>query len=969
MVVVGLKNLPTLCYAYFNPPTIKCGTLSSIVDFLIDHANSPNNSLYLHTLFLMFHQFSNADSLFQILRNKYDSLLQRDSAPPFEAYLHLLKFWLTREDVYCWDDPQLLQHMSDLLKHISANPPPHFHTHFHFLSHVLDNTHNKKKKGSPPVQAKEDIEEKKEEKKFSESPYHKMERFVFDQIGYSKQRAIQLAYLLTMFDQKQFKRVTLKEFVGLRWSKDDGREAPNLRAMIFRFNAISTWIATSLVFSAGQEERNHKITFFFHLSEALFRLNNYTALLCLSSAFQGTPFHKLKKEGLVVVPKGFEVFTEEVKQLWNENAKKYRQLLQSAIKSKTSVVPYVGTHLTDLTFGEEGKVFVTHEEKGRKEEKKEGEENIRKHINWSKKVMLMEWIQTLRDARNSAYVTYFPSQVASSENISVKAEPSTVYKVKNNISDVSVGSISTPKLQRNLFARESYKTVNEKTVKNIKDTKSLHKNEDATNSLLPASKESLQQVKEINDPLAMMKEIGLKEIDEATFESVLDNCHGLPSTMLENIVSEMIVNRKTVPLRPFHFYYQLSLTSTTKIAFVVLSASFDALLSLLDTQKCFSKEAREKLEGIYKLLSKPETRVKMWKDCDVSLHASLHFLAEKVTRLLVHVSSFESLDVELAKKINFLCTLCFTLPENLFKQEESQPISLVDSLHILNSLSHSQSLQESFLSLLGCCRKWDEALTFFKTFDTQLHGFFPVSQSLSQCHLAEYFNSQPKVVKTFEDLWKRWEVICPLKQVVMKELKKYLNVQKEAESVRQHLVDLKKKQSQVSQKLAANLETEVEALRKIQTTVASEIKADSFEALLLELEREKERIKKSLASIKMDKQCEQVDYTNRNLCFLTDKLLPFLLSRWKDREESMRDSEKVILSPDEVSEVFLACFTNIHQSLEEKKKACQSETELCSKLEPLSRSLKTISEKVSKSNMVNSRMIERMRVIMGNEKK
>jgi hypothetical protein len=43
MAVVGLKNKPSLCYSLFNPPTIRCGTLESIVSFIIDNVNKIEN--------------------------------------------------------------------------------------------------------------------------------------------------------------------------------------------------------------------------------------------------------------------------------------------------------------------------------------------------------------------------------------------------------------------------------------------------------------------------------------------------------------------------------------------------------------------------------------------------------------------------------------------------------------------------------------------------------------------------------------------------------------------------------------------------------------------------------------------------------------------------------------------------------------------------------------------------------------
>ena len=54
MAVVGLKNKPTLCYSLFNPPTIKCGTLESIVGFIFDNMGKSKFQSFYYLFYFIF---------------------------------------------------------------------------------------------------------------------------------------------------------------------------------------------------------------------------------------------------------------------------------------------------------------------------------------------------------------------------------------------------------------------------------------------------------------------------------------------------------------------------------------------------------------------------------------------------------------------------------------------------------------------------------------------------------------------------------------------------------------------------------------------------------------------------------------------------------------------------------------------------------------------------------------------------
>jgi len=70
-----------------------------------------------------------------------------------------------------------------------------------------------------------------------------------------------IAQHITFVDHSLFKAITMKEIFCMSWSKDI-TSAPNLHALIRRWNNLSNWVTSELEFSKQERKKKNKIIYF-----------------------------------------------------------------------------------------------------------------------------------------------------------------------------------------------------------------------------------------------------------------------------------------------------------------------------------------------------------------------------------------------------------------------------------------------------------------------------------------------------------------------------------------------------------------------------------------------------------------------------------------------------------------------------------------------------------------------------------
>eukprot|EP01102_Stenamoeba_stenopodia_P006360 TRINITY_DN1744_c0_g3_i1.p1 TRINITY_DN1744_c0_g3~~TRINITY_DN1744_c0_g3_i1.p1 ORF type:complete len:906 (-),score=236.37 TRINITY_DN1744_c0_g3_i1:10-2727(-) len=162
-----------------------------------------------------------------------------------------------------------------------------------------------------------------------------------------------IAKQLTLLEFSNYKVIQPRECLNQAWNKSDKEiNAPNIVNMIKRTNAVPLWVATEIVFCDKPKQRSNLVKLFISIAEKCRSLNNFNAVMEISSGLQLSAIYRLKRTWEGVPQKSMAAF-EEMKELMkvSSNWKAYREALK---KCNPPCVPYLGVYLTDLTFTEDG---------------------------------------------------------------------------------------------------------------------------------------------------------------------------------------------------------------------------------------------------------------------------------------------------------------------------------------------------------------------------------------------------------------------------------------------------------------------------------------------------------------------------------------------------------------------------------------------------------------------------------------
>ncbi|KAJ6248620.1 ras guanine nucleotide exchange factor i-related [Anaeramoeba flamelloides] len=163
----------------------------------------------------------------------------------------------------------------------------------------------------------------------------------------------EIARQLTLLEFNIYQKIRPPELLNLAWSKTKLKyRAPNVIALIHRFNEVSAWVVTTILKHERVRERARIIMSFCKIAEYLRSLNNYNGVMAIVSGFENSAIWRLKYTFEEVPKRNHEIIQELKKELSSDNSYRYyRSLLR---KVDPPCIPYLGVYLTDLTFIEEG---------------------------------------------------------------------------------------------------------------------------------------------------------------------------------------------------------------------------------------------------------------------------------------------------------------------------------------------------------------------------------------------------------------------------------------------------------------------------------------------------------------------------------------------------------------------------------------------------------------------------------------
>jgi len=164
----------------------------------------------------------------------------------------------------------------------------------------------------------------------------------------------EIARQLTLIEWKLWSAIRPYEFLNLAWTKKDkDTRAGNVLAMIERFNYVSGWVATTIIFCENPKQRVKITQKFVDIAHKLYLMNNFNGLMAILSGLNRGPVYRLRQTFAAVEAKDSKKIFSEV-QLATASDKSYACLRRAIRNANPPCLPYLGMYLTDMTFIEEG---------------------------------------------------------------------------------------------------------------------------------------------------------------------------------------------------------------------------------------------------------------------------------------------------------------------------------------------------------------------------------------------------------------------------------------------------------------------------------------------------------------------------------------------------------------------------------------------------------------------------------------
>jgi len=161
--------------------------------------------------------------------------------------------------------------------------------------------------------------------------------------------SLEVSRQLTLIDFSLFRNIQPKECLKV---KDKEQQAPNLSAVIKRFNQVSNWIVAYITQIEELRPRIQILTKFIEIAQCCMTMNNYNSAMEIISGLNSAAVFRLQKTWSGLSANLLNSFEQMKTQLSNQhNYKLYREMLHT---QQPPCCPYFGVYLTDLTFVEEG---------------------------------------------------------------------------------------------------------------------------------------------------------------------------------------------------------------------------------------------------------------------------------------------------------------------------------------------------------------------------------------------------------------------------------------------------------------------------------------------------------------------------------------------------------------------------------------------------------------------------------------
>ncbi|KAJ3217300.1 hypothetical protein HK099_005530 [Clydaea vesicula] len=213
---------------------------------------------------------------------------------------------------------------------------------------------------------------------------------------------LELARQLTILESHDFISIKPFEFLNKEWSNKNSMEISNIKNAAKTFNMIMRWVAETVLNATEIKLRAAYIKQFILTAERCRTLNNFNTLMSLLAGLNSAPVHRLRRT--------FDQLSSKTKAILDsigtlmsttKNYSAYRETLhhlQNSASSSAGIIPFLGCHLTDLTFIEDGNPQFL-----KINNNQNHQQNKNKIINFSKRIRTSEVIKLILNCQRRIY--------------------------------------------------------------------------------------------------------------------------------------------------------------------------------------------------------------------------------------------------------------------------------------------------------------------------------------------------------------------------------------------------------------------------------------------------------------------------------------------------------------------------------------------------------------------------------------
>eukprot|EP01103_Thecamoeba_quadrilineata_P014814 TRINITY_DN4508_c0_g1_i2.p1 TRINITY_DN4508_c0_g1~~TRINITY_DN4508_c0_g1_i2.p1 ORF type:complete len:806 (+),score=199.71 TRINITY_DN4508_c0_g1_i2:277-2694(+) len=165
---------------------------------------------------------------------------------------------------------------------------------------------------------------------------------------------LEIARQFCLVEYDIFKTIKPRELLNQSWTHKTLKEvsAPNVLAMIRRFNRVSQWVTTRVVNKEHIDKRVEIVTKFIMIALNCRKLHNFNATQEILAGLEASPCHRLKRTWKKLEPKVLNIYESLKREISPEN--NFLNIRSILHQEDPPSIPYLGIFLTDLTFIEDG---------------------------------------------------------------------------------------------------------------------------------------------------------------------------------------------------------------------------------------------------------------------------------------------------------------------------------------------------------------------------------------------------------------------------------------------------------------------------------------------------------------------------------------------------------------------------------------------------------------------------------------